>query len=246
MSSEADARSILESRSRAGTRSGVQNRRRAVFDPARSGNDEELRIRVAPDRDAAARHADGCLCASCGRLRRCRPAPRSTRRARRSAPVTEYALPDGGTRLSFPRGKDTYMLDFDASGHLVQSQQVLNLADLRHDPAGDAAGRGADAPGPAGVRLPGRLPEAAGLNYRFGGLEGDCMVFQVSISNATGNVTEAGTGPDPRCSGRRQGQRLGRAARARRVCFQPVAAAARGLQAARSCLSTNGRMPPCL
>ena len=39
----------------------------------------------------------------------------------------EYPLPNGGTRLSFPRGKDTYMLDFDASGHLVQSQQVLNL-----------------------------------------------------------------------------------------------------------------------
>ena len=38
------------------------------------------------------------------------------------------------------------------------------------------------------------------MNYRFGGLEGDCMVFQVSISNATGNVTEAGTGADPRCS----------------------------------------------
>src|SRR6187399_300354 len=34
----------------------------------------------------------------------------------------EYPLPDGGTRLSFPRGKDTYMLDFDAGGRLVQSQ----------------------------------------------------------------------------------------------------------------------------
>src|SRR5678815_4964484 len=40
----------------------------------------------------------------------------------------EYGLPGGGTRLEFRQGtygKQTYMLDFDASGRLVSSTQVL-------------------------------------------------------------------------------------------------------------------------
>ena len=37
-------------------------------------------------------------------------------------------------------------------------------------------------------------------SYRFAGLEGDCVVFQVSFSNATGTVTEAGPNTDPACS----------------------------------------------
>ena len=48
----------------------------------------------------------------------------------------EYPLPDGGTRLSFPRGKDTYMLDFDAGGRLVQSQQVLTRRTSRRSGRG--------------------------------------------------------------------------------------------------------------
>ena len=36
-------------------------------------------------------------------------------------------------------------------------------------------------------------------NYRFGGIEGDCVVFQVSISNATQTVTDAGPNTDPAC-----------------------------------------------
>ena len=37
-------------------------------------------------------------------------------------------------------------------------------------------------------------------NYRYGGLEGDCVVFQVSISNATRAVTETGPNTDPACN----------------------------------------------
>ena len=43
-------------------------------------------------------------------------------------PTDEFALPGGGTRLSFAQGsygKETYMLDFDAKGVLVSSRQVL-------------------------------------------------------------------------------------------------------------------------
>lgn len=38
-------------------------------------------------------------------------------------------------------------------------------------------------------------------NYRFARPEGDCVVFQVSISNATRLVTETGQGYDPACDG---------------------------------------------
>jgi len=37
-------------------------------------------------------------------------------------------------------------------------------------------------------------------NYRFAGMEGDCVVFQVSISNVTGIVSDAGPNTDPACS----------------------------------------------
>jgi len=112
----------------------------------------------------------------------------------------EYPLPDGGTRLSFPRGKDTYMLDFDASGHLVQSQQVLNLQTFATIQPGMRQAEVLTRLGRPAWVFPVGYQKLQVMNYRFGGLEGDCMVFQVSISNATGNVTEAGTGADPRCS----------------------------------------------
>ena len=112
----------------------------------------------------------------------------------------EYPLPDGGTRLSFLRGKDTYMLDFDASGHLVQSQQVLNLQTFATIQPGMPQAEVLARLGRPAFVFPVGYQKLQVLNYRFGGLEGDCMVFQVSISNATGNVTDAGTGADPRCS----------------------------------------------
>ena len=39
-------------------------------------------------------------------------------------------------------------------------------------------------------------------NYRFGGLEGDCVVFQVSIANATHTVADTGPNMDPGCDHR--------------------------------------------
>ena len=112
----------------------------------------------------------------------------------------EYPLPNGGTRLSFPRGKDTYMLDFDAGGRLVESQQVLNLQTFATIQPGMPQAEVLTRLGRPAFVFPVGYQRLQVLNYRFGGLEGDCMVFQVSISNATGNVTEAGTGADPRCS----------------------------------------------
>ncbi len=238
--SAADARRpILESRV-ASVEKGrsPESAVRLSCDPAGSRDDEALRSCLAPDRCLVARHGDDRLHASCDRLRRCPPARRSRTRARRFGAGDEYPLPNGGTRLSFPRGKDTYMLDFDASGQLVESHQALNLQTLRHHPAGDAAGRGADPSRPAGVGLSGRLAEAAGLNYRFGGLEGDCMSSR--SRSATPRATSPRPGPAPiriaraairgksSCASLRP--QAASPARAARVRSHPVAAAARGFR----------------
>lgn len=38
-------------------------------------------------------------------------------------------------------------------------------------------------------------------NYRFARPEGDCVVYEISFSQATGRVTETGQGPDRACDG---------------------------------------------
>ena len=117
-------------------------------------------------------------------------------------PTGEYALPGGGTRLEFAQGafgKQTYMLDFDAYGVLVSKQQVLteqNFATI--------------APGLSAAELRMRLGRPAQVfsvpwqklhvwNYRYFG--GDCVWFQVSVSDAAQQVTDTGTGTDPACDG---------------------------------------------
>ena len=97
----------------------------------------------------------------------------------------EYRLPDGGTRLEFRQGtygKQTFMLDFDANGLLVSSKQVLMTI------------------GHPAFTFPVGYQKLQVWNYRFPGMEGDCVVFQVSISNVTRTVSDAGPNTDPACS----------------------------------------------
>ncbi|MEO8057963.1 MAG: hypothetical protein ABI671_06530 [Burkholderiales bacterium] len=116
-------------------------------------------------------------------------------------PTGEYPLPGGGTRLEFAQGsfgKQTWMMDFDAQGKLVSKEQVLTEANFARI-----------VPGMPGSEVLMRLGRPAHVfsvprqkiqvwNYRFFG--GDCVWFQVSVSNA-GPVTEAGIGMDPACDG---------------------------------------------
>ena len=117
-------------------------------------------------------------------------------------PTGEYALPDGATRLEFARGafgKQTYMLDFDKSGVLVASQQVLtepNLATIAPGLPVDQLRRRFGRP--AWVFAV-QYPRAHVWNYRFDG--GDCVWYQVSVGDASQTVVEAGIGPDPACDG---------------------------------------------
>lgn len=122
-------------------------------------------------------------------------------RASFGGPTGEYRLSGGGTRLEFARGsfgKQTYMLDFDASGSLVASRQVLTEAnfativpDLAVEEVRMRLGR------PANVfYVPWQKIQV--WNYRY--YPADCVWYQVSIS-AAGRVTEANYGTDPACDG---------------------------------------------
>jgi hypothetical protein len=52
-------------------------------------------------------------------------------------PRATYPLPDGGKRLEFRgSGANTFMVDFDAGGRMVQAVQVLNETNFRNVVAG--------------------------------------------------------------------------------------------------------------
>ena len=115
----------------------------------------------------------------------------------------EYRLPDGGTRLEFRQGtygKQTYMLDFDANGVLVSSRQVLTPETFATITPGLTPQQVLMRIGHPAYVFPVGYQKLQVWNYRFGGLEGDCVVFQVSISNVTGVVSDAGPNTDPACS----------------------------------------------
>lgn len=113
----------------------------------------------------------------------------------------EHPLPGGGTRLEYAQGsfgKQTWMLDFDASGRLVAKQQVLtpqNFAAIQPgmglDEVATRLGRPADV-----INVPWQKRQV--WNYRF--LGGDCVWFQVSL-DAAGKVVETNQAPDPACDG---------------------------------------------
>ncbi len=114
-------------------------------------------------------------------------------------PNGEYRLADGGTRLEFRQHRQTYMLDFDASGKLVSRQQVLTPSVFATMKPGMSTGEVLARIGhPIGV-FPVGWQQLQVWNYRFGPPEGDCVLFQVSFSNASGLVSDVGQGLDPAC-----------------------------------------------
>ena len=118
-------------------------------------------------------------------------------------PSAEHPLPGGGTRLEFRQGRQTYMLDYDAGGHLVTSRQVLTPEVFATITPG--------MPEDEVLMRIGRPAHIAGIgwqkqqlwSYRFTGLEGECVVFQVAIADDTHTVTDAGPNMDPACGGGR-------------------------------------------
>jgi hypothetical protein len=141
-----------------------------------------------------------CACASIAPGGLPAGTPIAEARASFLGPTGEYPLPNGGTRLEFARGafgKQTFMLDFDASGRLVTSQQVLTEANFASIDPGLPAQE-------VRMRL-GRPAEVFNVpwqrlqvwNYRY--WPGDCVWYQVSIG-PDGRVTESNYGTDPACN----------------------------------------------
>ena len=118
-----------------------------------------------------------------------------------ASPSGEYALPNGGTRLEFAQGsfgRQTWMMDFDAKGSLVHTEQVLDEAHFAQvKPGMDRRELQMLLGRPAHVFSVQRQ-QLQVWNYRYFG--GDCVWFQVSVSDA-GPVTEASMGTDPACDG---------------------------------------------
>ncbi len=116
-------------------------------------------------------------------------------------PTGEYSLPDGGRRLEFAMGsfaKQTYMLDFDASGKLTASQQVLTEAHLATiTPGMTSQGVLLNFGRPVKIDAVGRQHLKV-WNYRFA--DGDCVWYRVSIADA-GTVLDANKSWDPACDG---------------------------------------------
>jgi len=116
-------------------------------------------------------------------------------------PTGEYALPGGGRRLEYatgPSGRETWMLDFDAGGKLVRTEQVLNdntfntmNPGLTRDEVLLRIGR------PAGRRTLARTGEEV-WTYRYESPA--CVYFQISFDRTTGRSINSGRLPDPICT----------------------------------------------
>jgi hypothetical protein len=116
-------------------------------------------------------------------------------------PTGEYALPGGGRRLEYatgPFGKQTWMLDFDAAGGLVASNQVLNekrfnqiRAGMPRDELRRELGR------PTATSMVGWHQLQIVWSYRYD--SPFCQWFQVGIDPQKGTVVDSGYYPDPIC-----------------------------------------------
>lgn len=115
-----------------------------------------------------------------------------------AGPRAQYPLPGGGTRLEFRQGKQTWMLDFNAAGTLVTSRQVLTPGEFAKIVPGMTRDEVLRHIGHPVAVTPVGWQKLHVWNYRY--FEGDCVWFQVSISDASGLVTDTGTGPDPACN----------------------------------------------
>ncbi len=119
-------------------------------------------------------------------------------RARLGPPSAEHALATG-TRYEYatgPFGKTTWMLDFDPSGSLRQSQQVLTEAQFNAIRAGmPVQDLRATLGRPSETQRITRQQRTI-WSYRYGGPF--CQLFQVGVGD-DGTVVETGYGPDPLC-----------------------------------------------
>jgi hypothetical protein len=119
--------------------------------------------------------------------------------ARMGAPTGEYPLPDGGRRLEFARGpfgKHTYMLDFDAAGQLVRSEQVLTQAHFDAIRPGMTAAEVLSQIGRPSTTWPLARQRQTVWAYRYDAPF--CVWFMIGMGYDD-KVIDAIYGPDPMC-----------------------------------------------
>ena len=113
-------------------------------------------------------------------------------------PTGRYALPDNGRRLEFakgPAGRHTYMIDLDAQGRVVRSEQVL---DARYFDVVNPGMKGDDL-----LRFIGRPCERSGVrgggqiwSWRYA--NPNCLWWQAQLDEQ-GVVTGTGYATAPGC-----------------------------------------------
>lgn len=118
-------------------------------------------------------------------------------------PTATYTMSDGHVRLEYnhmPAGKQTFMVDLDATGHMAHWENVLDenhfaaiVAGMTRDDVLRLIGPPTSTwhyfrPTPANTWL-----------YRFETIQ-RCILFEISFDAATGKVIDGDYPPDPGCA----------------------------------------------
>jgi hypothetical protein len=112
-------------------------------------------------------------------------------RALMGTEVASFALPNGGKRLEFRgNGADTYMVDIDASGKMVQAVQVRNEVNFRNIVPGMTREQVLMTLGQPNDVAPGGRQGGQVWSYNFRNTQ--CLWFQVAIG-ADGRTTGPGS-----------------------------------------------------
>lgn len=118
--------------------------------------------------------------------------------ARLGPPTGRYELPGGSSRWEFargPMGRHTWMLDVDAQGRVLSSEQVLTaerFAQVRDGMTADEVRRLIGRPGET---RPGGFQGGEVWNWRYE--TNDCLWFELSIID--GRAKGPAQAIDPRC-----------------------------------------------
>lgn len=118
---------------------------------------------------------------------------------RMGPPQTQRALADGHVRLEYPAGaygKQTWFVDFDATGHAIRSEQVLTEKNFNQITPGmtqDEVRQRLGAPGE--IR---GLARSRGVIWSYRYENPFCQWFQVEIA-IDNTVRSAGYGEPPEC-----------------------------------------------
>jgi hypothetical protein len=115
------------------------------------------------------------------------------------APTGRYTLPQSGTRLEFargPSGRETFMVDFDADGRMVDWEQVMDLWYLTRITPGLGVADVLLRVGHPVITQKFPRQQIEVWSYRYP--TNDCLWFQISIDD-DGKVISGGQGIDPSC-----------------------------------------------